>query len=198
VELDNALQEAQRLIFDEGTHVRLDSLPGPDATTTELDICIMALVLLKGEKNMKLPSVGSEQYAIHSAPQNFLLPTSDTSACGIASGEHATPVQHTNPCLEVLKLPDWNEPPLEEPGGVPLRLIHVAKKAGAEASKCVVVDACEPGKASLDAHMAPAPTEGITNVEPTSGAVEATAARPEALEPRAKNAEWSKLQLLLL
>ena len=72
----------------------------------------------------------------------------------------------------------------------------MAEKAGTEASECAAIDACKPGEASLDAHTAPAPTEGITSVELASGAVVATAAKPEALEPRAKNTEWSELQLL--
>ncbi len=97
-----------------------------------------------------------------------------------------------------MKPPDWNKPPLEEPGGVPLGLIHTAEKAGVEATKHAVINMCEPGRVSLDAHTALAPTEGIASVKPASGAVEATTARPEALEPRAKSVEWSELQLLLL
>jgi hypothetical protein len=117
---------------------------------------------------------------------------------GIAPGEHTTPVQHADPCLEILKLPDWNETPLEEPGGVLLGCIHAAGKAGTKAVECAVVDTRESGGASLDANAdgTPAPTEGIASIEPASGAVEATTARPEALEPTAESAEWSKLQLL--
>jgi hypothetical protein len=110
-------------------------------------------------------------------------------------GERAAPLQCADPRLEALKPPDWNETPLEEPGGVLLGYIHAAEKAGAEAIKRASVNAHEPGGASLDVNAAPVPTQGIAGVEPASGAVEATTARPEALEPREKRAEWSELQL---
>ena len=61
----------------------------------------------------------------------------------------------------------------------------------------MVINAYDPGGASLDAHAAPSPTEDTVSIKPASGAVETTAARPEVLEPRAKNMEWSKLQLPL-
>ena len=164
----------------------------------ELDVCITASVLLKGEQNINLPSVGSEQYATHLAPQISLFPPSlNTCAHSIAPGEGNTLVQHADPCLEVLKPPDWNEPPLEESGGVPLGLIHMAEKAGAEASERAVVDMREPGEVSLDAHTAPAPTEGITSIKPTSRAVVATATRPEVLEPRAEGMAWRRHEMPL-
>jgi hypothetical protein len=96
------------------------------------------------------------------------------------------------PRLEILKPPDRNEPPLDEPGGVLLGLVHAAKKVCAEPIKHAVADACRPGEVSLDANAygAPAPAEGITSVEPASGAVVATAARPEALELRAEGMAW--------
>ncbi len=106
-------------------------------------------------------------------------------------------MQRADPHLEVLKPPDWNDPPLEEPGGVFLGPVHVAEKVGVEASERARVDTHEPGGASLDANTAPVPTKGIASIKPASGAVEATTARPEALEPRAESAEWSKLQLPL-
>jgi hypothetical protein len=93
-----------------------------------------------------------------------------------------------------LKPPDWNVPPLEEPGGVPLRLVHVVEKVGVEAMAHAAANVCEPGGVSLDADGILAPTKGTTSVEPASRAVKATAARPEALEPRAENVVWSKLQ----
>jgi len=175
-----------------------DHLPGPDAATTKLDACTRASVLLKGEQNSELPCVGCELYAAPCAPHPFsfspsLLSSLKTAARSTAPGERDACVQHAAPCLEVLKPPDRNEPPLEEPGGVPLGLVYVAEKAGGEASKHVAINAREAGGVSLDANGAPAPTEGITSVEPASGAVVATAARPKALEPRAKNVEWSEL-----
>ena len=72
----------------------------------------------------------------------------------------------------------------------------MAEKAGAEATDRMVVDMHKPGGVLLDANGAPAPTKGITSIEPASRAVVANAARPEALEPRAESVEWSKLQLL--
>jgi hypothetical protein len=92
-ELDMALQEARRLIFDKGTCARLDPLPGPGAAATKLDICIMVSVLLKGEQNNNLSSVGSKQHATQTAPQIFLFPPSlDSHTCGIAPGEYAASV----------------------------------------------------------------------------------------------------------
>jgi hypothetical protein len=197
-EPDIAVLKAQRPAFDERTRAQPDHLPGPGAATTELDACTRASVLLKGEQNSELPCVGCELYAAPCAPHPFSfspsLPSSlKTAARSTAPGERDACVQHAAPCLEVLKPPDRNEPPLEEPGGVPLGLVYVAEKAGGEASKHVAINAREPGGVSLDANGAPAPTEGITSVEPASGAVVATAARPKALEPRAKNVEWSEL-----
>ncbi len=84
--------------------------------------------------------------------------------------------------------------PLEEPGGVCPGPIHAAGKAGVEPIECTLVEAHEPEGASLDANIAPVPTKGIASVEPASGAVEATTARPEALEPREKCTEWSEPQ----
>jgi hypothetical protein len=92
-----------------------------------------------------------------------------------------------------LKLPDRNEAPTEEPGGVPLEPVHAAEKAGAEASERTRVDAHEPGGASLDANPAPAPTEGTASVELAGGAVKATTAQPEALDPWAKSEAWRGL-----
>jgi len=94
-----------------------------------------------------------------------------------------------------LRSPDLIASPLEEPGGVRPGPVHAAGKAGVEPIECALVEAHEPGGASLDVNIAPVPTKGIAGVEPASGAVEATTARPEALEPREKHAEWSKLQL---
>jgi len=205
-----ATPKARRPAFDECARAHLGSWPGPGAAATELDVCITASVLLEGEQNNNLPSVGSEQYAAQSAPRIFLFPPSlDTCMRGIAPGEcaapvqratsvqHAAPVQHANPHLEVLKPPDWNETPLEEPGGVLLGYIHTAEKVGAEATECTGVNTNEPEGASLDANAAPIPTKGIASIEPASRAVEATTARPEVLEPREKRAEWSELQLPL-
>ena len=146
-----ATLKAQRPVFDERARAHFDLLPGPSAATTDLDVCTKASVPLEGEQNFDLPCVGSEQYATPCAPQSPsfspspLLPLSlEIIARGIAPGERATPVKRGVPRLEILKPPDWSEPPLEEPGGVPLGLVHAAEKAGAEAVERVSVDAHEP------------------------------------------------------
>jgi hypothetical protein len=174
-------------------------LPGPGAVAADSDVYTKVSVLLEGEQNIKLPCLGCEQYATPCAPHSlsfspFVLPPLETVAHGTAPGEGVSLVPRAAPYLEVLKPPDWNEPPLEEPGGVPLGLVHAAEKAGAEAIERAVVDAHEPGRASSDAHAAPAPTEGTASVEPASGAVETTVARPEALEPKAESAVWCVLE----
>jgi hypothetical protein len=64
-----ALMKAGRLAFDERARAQPDLLPGPGAAATELDVCITASVLLEGEQNNNLPSVGSEQHAAQTAPQ---------------------------------------------------------------------------------------------------------------------------------
>ena len=192
--------EARRPIFDEGARARLDPSPGPGAAANDLDAYTRASVLLEGEQNSVLPCVGCEQYAAPCAPQPFsfspssLLPPSlDTRARGIAPGERATSVQRAaDPRLEALKPP--NQTPPEEPGGAGLGCIHAAGKAGAKAVERAVVDAHEAGEAPSDANAAPAPTEGTASVEPASGAVEATTARPEALEPKAVSAVWRGLE----
>jgi len=197
------LMKAGRPAFDETARARTDPLPSPGAAATDLDAYTRASVLLEGEQNIKLPFVGCEQYATPCAPQPFsfspfILPSLETAARNTTPGEGATLVPRAAPCLEVLKPPEWKEPPLEEPGGVFSRPVHVAEKVGAEPIKREVIDAYDPGGALLDANAdgAPAPTEGSASIEPAGGAVEATTARPEALEPRARNADWSKLQPL--
>jgi len=196
-----AVSKAQRPAFDKRARARTDLLPGPGAAAVDLDAYTRASVLLEGEQNTKLPCLGCEQYAAPCAPQPpsflpspILPPSSDTRARGITPGEGAAPVRRAaDPRLEALKPP--NPTPPEEPGGAGLGPVHAAGKAGAKAVERAVVDAHEPGGASLDANAAPVPTKGIAGVEPASGAVEATTARPEALEPREKRAEWSELQL---
>jgi len=194
-----ALQEPQRLIFNEGACARLNPSPGLGTVTTYLDVCKTASVLLEGEQN-KLPSVGSKQYAAAQMPPHpfsfspFVPPLLETVTCSTAPGKGVTLVPRATPYLEVLKPPDWNVPPLEEPGGVPLGLIHVAEKAGVEAMAHAAANMCEPGGASLDADGIPAPTKGTASIEPASGAVKATTTRPKVLGPRAENMAWSKLQ----
>ena len=72
-------------------------------------------------------------------------------------------------------------------GGVGLRPVHAAGKASAEAVNCVVVGTHEPRGALLDANALPAPTEGTASVKLIGVAEKATAAEPEALEPRAES-----------
>jgi hypothetical protein len=184
-EPDIAMLKAWTPAFDECACVQPDPLPSLGAATTNLDAYTKASVLLKGEQNMKLPSVWSKQYAAQSAPQNFLLPPlSNTCMSGIAPGEPAAP------CLEVLKLPNWNETSLEEPGGVLLRCVHVGPKA----VECAVIDACKSGGAPLDANAngMPASTEGTASIEIFGVAKKATTAEPEALELRAEGMAWHR------
>ena len=61
----------------------------------------------------------------------------------------------------------------------------------------MAVEAIEPGGASLDANAAPAPTEGTASVKPIGVAKKATAAEPEALEPRAEGEVWHGLDMPL-
>jgi hypothetical protein len=139
LELNIALQEPQRLIFNEGMCAQLDPSPGLGTVTTYLDVCKTASVLLEGEQN-KLPSVGSEQYATAKTPPHpfsflpSLPPLLETAVCGTMPGKCATPAQCATPRLEALRPPNWNETPLEEPGGVLLRYIHTAGKAGVVAT----------------------------------------------------------------
>ena len=169
-------------------------MPGLGVAATKLNICITVSVLLKGEQNNNLPSVGSKQHATQTAPQIFLFPLSlNAHTRSIAPGKAITPIQHTtDPCLKALKPP--NQTPPEEPGGAGLRPIHTTEKAGMEAIKCVATGTHKPGGALLDANTTPVPTKGISSIEPASGAVEATTTRPKVLEPREKCMEWNKLQ----
>jgi hypothetical protein len=163
--------------------------PGLGAAANDLNTYTRASVLLKGEQNSVLPCKGCEQHAAPYTPQNFLLPSSlDAHMCGIMPDPH----------LEVLKLPNWNNPPLEEPERVFLRPIHMDKKAGAEASECVQVDVHELGGASLDANPAPPSTEGTASIELAGGAIKATTAQPKVLDPWAKSKAWHRLGMLLL
>ena len=139
-------------------------------------------ILLKGEQNKFLPCLGSEQHATPCTPHTFhflLLP--DTRAWGTASGEGAAPIQYTtDPHLKVLKLPDPNEGPLHEAEGACLGSTGMA---GLKAIECVTVEAHEPEGAFLDANAAPAPTKGTASIKLAGRAVQATTAKPEALEP---------------
>jgi hypothetical protein len=186
--------------FVECARTHPNPLPGPGAAAVDSDAYTKASVLLQGEQNIKLPFVGCEQYAAPCAPQPIsflpsplLLPSLDTHARSIAPGECIASVQRADPHLEVLKPSDWNDPPLEEPGGVFLGPVHMAEKAGAEASERAQVDAHKPGGASLDANPAPAPTEGTASVELAGGVVKATIAQPEALDLWAKSEAWRRL-----
>ena len=114
----------------------------------------------------------------------------------IAPGKCAALIPCTAPYLEVLKLPNWNEPPLEELGGVPLRLIHVVEKVGAEAVKHISIDMHESGGVPLDANGTATPTQVTASVEPFGMAEKATTAKPEVLEPRAESAAWCMLKTL--
>jgi len=67
----------------------------------------------------------------------------------------------------------------------------------AKAIESMVVEAHEPGGASLDANGAPAPTEGTASVELAGRAEGATTAKPEALEPWAESEAWRRLETLL-
>ncbi len=145
-------------------------------------------VLLEGEQNKFLPCLGSEQHAAPCTPHTFhFSPSPDTHAWGTAPGEGAAPIRcAADPHLEVLKLPNPNKGLLHEAGGACLgstRPVHTARKAGSKAIKCVTIEAHEPGGASLDVNAAPAPTEGTASIELAGGAVQATTAKPEALEP---------------
>ncbi len=62
-EPDIILLKARRPAFNECARVQPNPLPSPGATTTKLDVWITASVLLEGEQNINLPSVGSEQHA---------------------------------------------------------------------------------------------------------------------------------------
>lgn len=79
-----------------------------------------------------------------------------------------------------------------------LRPVHAAGNTGAKAVERVVVEAHEPGGASLDANGAPAPTEGTASVELAGGAEGATTTKPEALEPRAESKARRGLETPLL
>jgi hypothetical protein len=99
-EPDIAALKARRPVFNESARAHTDPFPSLGAAATELDVCIMASVLLEGEQNNNLPSVGSEQHAAQTAPQIFLfLPSLDTRARSITPGERAAPLQCANPRL---------------------------------------------------------------------------------------------------
>jgi hypothetical protein len=184
-EPDITMLKAWMPAFDERTRVQPDPLPSLGAAATDLDAYTKASVLLKGEQNIKLPFVRSEQYATPCAPQPLsilslpLLPlSSDTHTRSIAPGKRVA-----DPHFEVPESPGLCKDPPDQPGGVGLRPIHAAGKAGVEASKCARVDTHKPGGVSLDANPTPAPIEGTASVKLAGGAVKATTAQPEALEP---------------
>jgi hypothetical protein len=135
-EPDIATLKARRPVFDESACARTDLLPGPGAAAIDSDTYTRASVLLEGEQNTNLPVVGSEQYVAPCAPHSlsfspFVLPSLETAARDTAPGKGATLVPRAAPCLEVLKPPEWKEPPLEEPGGVFSRPVYAAEKVGA-------------------------------------------------------------------
>ena len=192
-----ALQEAQRLIFNKGAHIRLDSSPSLDAATVDLDAYTRVLVLLKREQNSVLPCEGCEQHTAPYTPQNFLLLSFETVTHSIASDKCAAPIQLTNPCLKVPESSGLCKDSPVELERVGLRPVHVARKAGIEPIEGVPNEAYEPESVSLNVITASVPTKSIASVKPASRAIEATTARPKVLEPREKCVEWSKLQLLL-
>jgi hypothetical protein len=63
--------------------------------------------------------------------------------------------------------------------------------------KCVAIEVIKLGGALLDANMTPTSTKGSTSVKPIGMAEKATAAEPEALEPRAEGKAWHGLDMPL-
>jgi len=183
-----------------------------DSITLELDFVVRrrgglsssrgnACVPIRGLAQVLSPSirtscVGSEQNAAPYAPHTFhFSPSLDTCARGTAPGKGAAPVRHAaDPYLEALTPPHLCEDSPDEAGGVGLGPIHAAGKAGTKAVERVVIDAHEPGGASLDVNAAPAPTEGTASVELFGVAKNAATAEPEALEPRAEGEAWLRLE----
>ncbi len=195
-EPDIILLKAGRPAFDERVCAQPNPLPGPGATATELDVWITVSVLLKGEQNINLPSVGSKQHAAQSAPQIFIFPPSlDTCACGIVPGEGIAPIRYVaNPHLESLRPPSLCKEPPDEPGGVGLGPVHMAGNAGIGDIKCMVIDTHKPGGVLLDTNGTPAPTKGTASVKLAGGAVKATTTQPKALDPWAKSKAWCGLE----
>jgi len=105
-----------------------DPWPSLDSVIVDPDICIGSASQLEGEKNIDLPSVGSELHAAPSAPQNSSLSPSPpvlsplgTPTCknllsgeGAATKQCATEVHHPKP----RKPPDLHIEVLEKSGGV--------------------------------------------------------------------------------
>jgi len=168
--------KAWKPTFDKGECTCPDLWPGPGAITIDLDVYQRASVLLEGEQNKILPCVGSEQHAAPCTPHPFpFSPSLNTCAHSIAPGKGATPIQHTiDPHLEVLKPPHLCEDPLEEPGGVGLRPVHVTGKVGAETLGRMAIDAHEPRGVPLDTNPTPAPTEDTTGIKLIGVAKKAT------------------------
>src|SRR6266851_3713843 len=164
-----------------------------------LDVDSRASVLLEGEQKFTLPCVGSEQHAPLVPPQNssfsplcLVPPSPETATRGFPPGEGVASEQHAvDPRLEVLKPPDPNEEPLEEPRGVCLGGTEPACVAeNADVGTTIErtgVGAHEPGGVPLGAIAAPAYTEGAAGIELIGVAEKAAAAEPEALEPWAKS-----------
>jgi hypothetical protein len=126
------------------------------------------------------------------SPLPLVPPSPETAARGIPPGEGVASEQHAvDPRLEVLKPPDSNEEPLEEPRGVCLCGTEPACVASnADAGTTIErtgVGAYEPGGVPLGAIAAPAYTEGAAGIELIGVAEKAAAAEPEALEPWAKS-----------
>jgi hypothetical protein len=153
-----------------------DLWPSLGASTTNLDIYLRVLVLLEGEQNKILPCVGSEQHAAPYTPHAFpFLPQPNTCTHSIAPGKGDTPMQHaTKLHLEALKPSSLYEDSPDKAGEVGFRPIHLARKAGVETLKCVVIEAIEPEGVLLDANTTLAPTKGTASVKLAGRAVEAT------------------------
>ena len=84
---------------------------------------------------------------------------------------------------------DAHVPP-DEAGGVGLGPVHAAGKAGTKTVERAVIDAHDPGGASLDVSTTPVSTKGAASVELFGVAKNAATAEPEALEPRAEGEAW--------
>ena len=98
-EPDITVLKAWRPIFNESACMHPAPLPGLGAAAADSNIYTKVSVLLKGEQNINLPSVGSEQHATQSAPQIFIVPPLlDTCACSSMPGEGATSVRCVANC----------------------------------------------------------------------------------------------------
>jgi hypothetical protein len=182
------IYEVWRPVPDKCTCACPELWPGAGGENEDLDTCTRASVLLKGEQNMILPSVRSEQYAAPYTPLPVDPLPPETFTHEIPRGEGIAPIRRAanERHFEPLNPPDLVIKDLGEAGGVLSALSDAPGVPERLGLVRAAVGMHKPGGVPLAMKAIPAPTEDTAGIKLASTADGAVAVKPKALEPWAR------------